>query len=303
MEPLFGTTTIATNSLSKADIALVIDVSNLAWRQSTANQWSKTSTRKFSGHIYGTMNSLLSILGSAIGGFAAPQRTAMFVFVTDGTPVRAKKAYPEYKAGRIKPSFSPVADVVELCKAIPGIWLHNAVEEADFVIASFVRQQSIPCQIITTDHDMWQLMNAQVDIVGLQQRTIRMDDLEAYFGGIGPQHIPLYKAIYGDKSDNIPSVTGLGRKKHAHIVPLIRQATNPSEFFDLADDDLDLPLEVYGSLYNQRKQIETMFDIVSLARDVSYDTIITGDLARLAKIMQEYECRSLVTRIGEAFKE
>ncbi len=88
--------------------------------------------------------------------------------------------------------------------------------EADDVLGSVARlvaAQGLGVKIITGDRDLLQLVNKRtaVYLAGDDQNYITDEDVIRKLG-VRPNQVVDYKAIVGDKSDNIPGVVGVGEK-------------------------------------------------------------------------------------------
>jgi DNA polymerase-1 len=88
--------------------------------------------------------------------------------------------------------------------------------EADDVLGSVARianEQGLGVKIITGDRDLLQLVNKRttVYLAGDDQNYIKDEDVVKKLGVL-PKQVVDYKAIVGDKSDNIPGVAGVGEK-------------------------------------------------------------------------------------------
>ncbi|HUS94880.1 MAG TPA: DNA polymerase I [Patescibacteria group bacterium] len=92
--------------------------------------------------------------------------------------------------------------------------------EADDVLGTIARQAKsyqVPVHIVTGDRDLLQLVdyNTVVELPpGRHQRNPTVYDLKAVVESMGvrPDQVVDYKALVGDKSDNIPGVAGVGAK-------------------------------------------------------------------------------------------
>ncbi len=99
-------------------------------------------------------------------------------------------------------------------------WISNKNYEADDligIIAEEGKKNSYKVNIITSDKDLLQLVDANVD-VNISKTGV--SDLENYnnnnfydkFHNLSPQQIPDLKGIAGDNSDNIKGINGIGEK-------------------------------------------------------------------------------------------
>ena len=130
--------------------------------------------------------------------------------------------YPAYKATRAKmpddlqPQIERIREIVDAMH-FPRLELEGF--EADDVLGSIAKQvvkDGYGVKIITGDRDLLQLVEPRI-IVNLPGKSLSdaMDyypeDVQKYLG-VTPQQVVDYKALVGDKSDNIPGVAGIGEK-------------------------------------------------------------------------------------------
>jgi DNA polymerase-1 len=124
--------------------------------------------------------------------------------------------------------------------------------EADDVLGTVARQAKVydvPVHIITGDRDLLQLVdeNTRVELPpGRRERQPTVYDKEAVFEKlkVTPDQVVDYKALVGDKSDNIPGVTGVGAKTAERLL---------AEYVNL-DGVYDHLGEIKGAMHNKLKQ-------------------------------------------------
>ena len=132
------------------------------------------------------------------------------------------KLFPEYKGTRAKmpddlrPQMERIRQIVDAFN-IPRLEVENY--EADDVIGSVAQaavKRGLGVKIITGDRDLLQLVDERI-LVNLPGKSLA--DARDYhsadvveFLGVRPDQIVDFKALTGDKSDNIPGVTGIGEK-------------------------------------------------------------------------------------------
>ncbi len=127
--------------------------------------------------------------------------------------------YGDYKAGR-KPTpqellsqFPILKDVLRLM----GICIcEKAGHEADDIIGTLAKRFSLPTYIYTGDRDAYQLVDESTTVCFTRKGVSDLLELTGYNFkdeiGLTPAQIIDYKALMGDKSDNIPGVAGIGEK-------------------------------------------------------------------------------------------
>jgi DNA polymerase-1 len=124
-----------------------------------------------------------------------------------------------YKATRAKmpddlvPQIKRIREVVDAFN-IPRLEMEGF--EADDVLGSIARnvaKEGLGVKIITGDRDLLQLVNERttVYLAGDDQNYITDEDVVKKLG-VRPDQVVDYKALVGDKSDNIPGVMGIGEK-------------------------------------------------------------------------------------------
>jgi len=172
---------------------------------------------------FGFLKSLLEVISSQ-------QPQAMAVAFDLELPTFRHKADDTYKADRPETPEDFIPDLQNLkalltalnlpVLAVPGY-------EADDVLASLAHRatdEGYQVKILTGDRDLFQLIDPQkpTTVLYLSQKALKSGSstgLEEYSTqevknklGITPEQVVDYKALCGDKSDNIPGVRGIGEK-------------------------------------------------------------------------------------------
>ena len=135
------------------------------------------------------------------------------------------KIFPAYKGTRAKmpddlrPQIERIRKMVDAFN-IPRLEMEGF--EADDVLGSGARwaaKQGLGVKIITGDRDLLQLVNERtiVYLAGDDQNYITPEDVLAKLH-VRPEQVVDYKALVGDKSDNIPGVAGVGEKTTENLL-------------------------------------------------------------------------------------
>lgn len=190
------------------------DVSGLLYRAAFSPQGKRMSEYTgipWAGPTFIFYHSLLSI----------SNLFSNLIFCIDGYPKARHDLFPAYKAQRQAqkekdPDHEFRREVRKqlrnwVFETIPTVIAYSPWEEADDCIGSLAVQlsaQGIRVDIISSDKDLWQLHNDMVHIwrfgnEGLEEVTEEMIQEEF---GVPALKIPLYKAFFGDKSDNLPKI-------------------------------------------------------------------------------------------------
>lgn len=150
------------------------------------------------------------------------QPTHVAVAFDTPKPTFRHERFPEYKAQRppsppeLRPQFGRVKELMSAF-AVPVYELPGF--EADDIIGTLSRQaeaSGVETVILTGDRDTFQLISpmVRVDLASSERdrRIVGQEELAERYGGLTAAQQPDYKALVGDKSDNIPGVPGVGDK-------------------------------------------------------------------------------------------
>ncbi|AFZ33917.1 DNA polymerase I [Stanieria cyanosphaera PCC 7437] len=212
---------------SNCPVFILIDGHSLAFRSYYAFAKSKkgalrTSTGIPTSICFGFLNSLLQVIESE-------QPEYLAIAFDLGEPTFRSVADPTYKANRQETPEDFVPDLKNLQKLLAALNVTIAVSpgyEADDVLGTLAHQASLAgyrVKIVTGDRDLFQLVNdqEQISVLYLEPKltysgsgSYREFDTAAVVEklSITPQQVIDYKALCGDKSDNIPGITGIGDK-------------------------------------------------------------------------------------------
>lgn len=208
----------------QAETVILLDMNNTAYRMAGQRNMAelKTHDGRLSGHVYGIYSTMRS-LWSKFGG----DSTAI-VFGWDSPTAKEAKlnVMPEYKANRAErrdvfldmygePTSKVFDDIREYTESLPGHLLEAPGVEFDDLAAAIIRQNlSKNFVLISKDKDLWQLLPCgNVVIVGSGGHMVDDADLADSFGLTNFNQVFLFKVLFGDKSDNIPSILPYVKKK------------------------------------------------------------------------------------------
>ena len=182
----------------------------------TSQRW-QTSKGEPTAGIYGFARELLRI-------FEQEKPDYLAVAFDTGKTFR-DVIYPEYKATRAKmpddlrQQIERIREMVDAFN-IPRLEMEGF--EADDVLGSaavWAAGQGLGVKIITGDRDLLQLVNDRtiVYLAGDDQNFITPEDVLGKLH-VRPEQVVDYKALVGDKSDNIPGVPGVGEKTTENLI-------------------------------------------------------------------------------------
>ncbi|MEQ9195688.1 MAG: DNA polymerase I [Parvibaculum sp.] len=216
--------------------------------------------------------------------------------------------YPEYKANRVEPPEDLVpqfALVRDATRAFGVPCIEKLGFEADDLIATYARlahEAGARVTIVSSDKDLMQLVNEQVDMLDtMKMKTIARDQVIEKFG-VPPEKVVDVQALAGDSTDNVPGVPGIGIKTAAQLI---------GEYGDLET------LLARASEIKQNKRRENLIEFAEQARVsrrlVELDNNVPveepleemgvrdPDPETLIGFFKDMEFNTLTRRVGERF--
>lgn len=222
------------------------------------------------------------------------------------------EASSDYKANRsampddLRQQIGRVRQLVELL-GIPIAELANF--EADDVIGTLSKQadeQGLDTYILTADTDQHQLVSEHVRMIapgGYAQRfsEAKILDVQAVEDryGFGPALVPDYKALVGDKSDNIPNVPGIGEKTASALLQKYGSLEAILEHLDELKPKQTETLTAHADQARHSKVLTTIVRDTDVHLDLDASTLRPFDRQRLLRFLQELEFRSLLTKVDQ----
>ena len=209
--------------VNHSPIALFVDGHSLAFRSYYAfaksrNGGLKTSTGIPTSICFGFLKSLLEVINT--------QKPEYLAIAFDlGKPTFRHEADKNYKADRPEPPEDLIIDLgnlQDLLKAFNLTVITAPGYEADDILGTLAKKASatgFKVKILSGDQDLFQLIDAEKGISVLHLPGGKGSIPQEFFPeevkeklGILPTQVVDYKALCGDKSDNIPGVRGIGQK-------------------------------------------------------------------------------------------
>ena len=220
--------------------------------------------------------------------------------------------FTEYKAQRgsmpddLRPQFDRIRQVIA---AVGMPVLELAGYEADDLIGTLSKQAEqlgLETIILTADNDQHQLVTDHVRLLapgGYYQRfsEARLYDVQAVYDryGFGPELVPDFKALVGDKSDNIPNVPGIGDKTATALLVQYGSLEGILEHLDELKPKQQETLRAHADQARRSKQLTTIVCDAPVTLDVDASRMDTFDKEALLRLFQELEFRSLVGKVGQ----
>ena len=202
-------------------------------------------------------------------------------------PTFRHKLYPDYKANRPPVPEGLLEDcerVRERLESLNVAFCTVGGYEADDVLGTLsikASKSGFQTVIVTSDLDLLQLVTPIIEVEVFSQywdtRFFGVAAAKRRFGGIAPENIPDYKALVGDKSDNLPGVPGIGDVSATAVLQACGRLDNVYE--DLAvirESSFRGAKRVARLLETNREQAFLMRTLTTIVCDVPIDIDIDG---------------------------
>ena len=222
-------------------------------------------------------------------------------FDTKGPTIR-HEAFKDYKAHR-KPMPDDLSIQIpvlkKIIKAMNIPCFESEKYEADDVLGSLAQKASkheIHSIIVTTDKDLLQLVNKSITIfnpvkdVYLDEKKVKEDF------GVAPSQVVDVLALWGDQSDNIPGVPGIGEKTSKALINRFGTLKNMLENLHLIEK-----ASLREKITNNMESLNLSLQLVTIEKElevnINLEDIAVSDpeYKELIPLYQELEFSSLLT--------
>ncbi|MEB3283037.1 MAG: DNA polymerase I [Lyngbya sp.] len=215
--------------MANTPVLILVDGHSLAFRAYYAFAKSRTGGLRTQTGIptsvsFGFLNSLLNTINTYTPDYLA-------IAFDRGEPTFRHEADANYKANRSETPEDFIEDIGHLQEVLEGLnvpIVTAAGYEADDVIGTLAKQgreAGYTVKILSGDQDLFQLIDGdeQISVLhlspgkGNQTAEFRAENVVEKLK-IKPEQLIDYKALCGDKSDNIPGVRGIGEKTAVQLL-------------------------------------------------------------------------------------
>jgi DNA polymerase I len=203
------------------DMLVLIDVENVSYRNFHAmprNEFPRPAT-------FGLLRDI-GLFKRTLHTLCGGEMTLCFCFDCEEGSLR-KEVLPSYKQNRmLSEERTLVREEIRMLRRdiLPRIGyrniFHHPGAEADDMIAAVVKSYpKVRCLIITTDHDLYQLIDEHAWYYNVvKKQRIAEEYVEERNFGVGPSLWVEYKSLTGCKTNNIPGIPRVGAKTGAMIL-------------------------------------------------------------------------------------
>lgn len=186
--------------------------------------------------------------------------------------------------------------------------------EADDVIGTYASQSTMPCDVVTGDRDLFQLINDDhgVRVIYTARGMKNLEELtEVVVVGkyrVLPQQYADFATLRGDASDGLPGVPGIGEKTAASLLGTYGSLDGLLEA--AKDPDGGVSATIRTKLSTAADYLTVAPAVVNVVRDLKVPTLedagaklqpITGDdRAELERLAAEWNLGGSVKRLLDA---
>jgi DNA polymerase-1 len=205
----------------------------------------------------------------------------------------------EYKAHRDKDAASEVFEcedkLFEITSTLCCKNIYPRTMEADDVIAWLCHNLEGIKVVVTADNDMLQLVNKDTKVFLSRKKTIINEQNFEKEIGIPLKYFLPYKAILGDKSDNINGVAGYGKKKAVDFAKIYKDNTKPiiQEHLNIIENNLKLMDLSKGYIIAGEEEVKCYNE------QMAELTYIQPDLSKFKAYCKEYKFNSFLDKFDE----
>ncbi len=293
---------------------ILVDGHSLAYRSYFAfakgrDGGLRTKTGIPTSVCFGFLKCLLEVMGTQ-------QPQAMAVAFDLGLPTFRHETADTYKADRKETPEDFIPDLENLHELLNGLNLPIYTApgyEADDVLGTLAQRVTAAgyrVKILTGDRDLFQLIDADKEITvlnfspdALKRSTNSITEFEAEQVkqklGVLPSQIVDFKALCGDKSDNIPGVRGIGEKTAVQLLNTYGSLENIYAALDEIPGANQKKLATGKEDAYKSQYLATIVLDVPLEIDLENCKLKGFDTSVLSPILEKLEFKSFLAKIND----
>jgi DNA polymerase-1 len=305
-------------SENQAPTFILVDGHSLAFRSYFAFAKSRdgglrTTTGIPTSVCFGFLKSLLEVM-------AAHDPQYMAIAFDLATPTFRHEADDTYKAGRAETPEDFKPDIKNLQELLTYLNLPAITApgfEADDVLGTLANKASAAgyqVKILTGDRDLFQLVETdkQISVLYLSTDELRRsgkgksqeygpEEVKAKLG-ILPEQVVDYKALCGDKSDNIPGVKGIGDKTALQLLEAYNSLDGIYAAIDEIKGATKKKLEEGKEAAYHSQRMATIVQDVPLEVDLENCQLKGFDESALIPMLEKLEFKTFLGKVKQIQK-
>ncbi|HEY67808.1 MAG TPA: DNA polymerase I [Thermoflexia bacterium] len=259
----------------------------------------KTSQGELTNAVYGFTSMLLNVLRD--------ERPTHIAVTFDKGRTFRHEIYPDYKAHRTKMPDEMRSQMERIRQVVEALGIpifEQEGYEADDLLGALARQaeeQGVDTLIVTGDMDLLQLVDEHTRVLTSRWRfsdtvTYDLEGVQRRYG-LTPAQLVDFKALVGDKSDNIPGVPGVGEKTAAKLLQQYGSLEGIYEHLSEVPTRFRKKLEAGRDLAFLSRRLATIVRDAPVQLDLDTCRVRPFDRERVMDLFRELEFRSLVERL------
>ncbi len=220
--------------------------------------------------------------------------------------------FPDYKAGRTKPSDDFYAQLPILREVLEAFnWPLYELDqyEADDIMGTFAvqaKEKGVEACLITGDYDLLQLIDENTGVYITRTGStdlVRYDDaaFEEKYGVKVSQFVD-YKALVGDSSDNIPGVPRIGPKAAQTLLTTYDDLDGIYAHVDEVKGAQQKYLAEGKDSAYMSKELAGIFTDAPIEIDWEATSIERTRVDKILDVLHKYEFNSLINRLPKHMK-
>jgi DNA polymerase I len=305
-------------SANQTPTFILVDGHSLAFRSYFAfakgrDGGLRTTTGIPTSVCFGFLKSLLEVM-------AAHDPQYMAIAFDLATPTFRHEADDTYKAGRAETPEDFIPDIQNLQELLGYLNLPAITAEgyeADDVLGTLANKASADgyrVKILTGDRDLFQLVDTEKNISVLYLSTDELkrsgkgksqeygpEEVKAKLG-ILPEQVIDYKALCGDKSDNIPGVKGIGDKTAIQLLDAYNSLDGIYGAIDEIKGATKKKLEEGKEAAYHSQRMATIVQDVPLEVELENCQLQGFDEAALIPMLEKLEFKRFLNKVQEIQK-
>ncbi|GFO70096.1 DNA polymerase [Geomonas limicola] len=274
----------------------LLDGSSYIYRAYFAIRHLSSPTGFPTNALYGFTQMLLKVMKDH-----APAHVA--VVFDAGKHTFRNELFPAYKATRsampddLVPQLGPIKEMVRAFN-IPALELTGF--EADDIIGTIARQceaKGLDCVVVTGDKDLMQIVSEHVTLLDtMKDKVTGIPEVHEKFG-VAPERVVDVLALWGDASDNIPGVPGIGE---VTAKKLIQEFGSLDELLARANEVKGKNSEKLAEFADQARLCRTLATIdcqVPIEYTMEDLSVSAPDTKKLAEMFREFGFTTLMKEL------
>lgn len=179
--------------------------------------------------------------------------------------------------------------------------------EADDIIGTLAKkaeQEGFTTFMVTPDKDFCQLVSENIRLYkpgrsGEQAEILGVDEVCKRFGIENPDQVRDILGLWGDASDNIPGIPGIGEKRSQELIARYGSVEEVIAHADELAGKLRENVQAFADQGRQSKELATIITDVPIEWEEAALQLQPPDVPRLKILLNELEFRTFARRVFE----